>query len=99
MVEQPAPGADLPSISDWLRSRLNADALTDVPVGESVAPEVQRIEALAVLDDLAAHEEKGLCHGDASPWDVLAGQEGYFYLVDPRGMAGEVAYDVAVIAL
>jgi streptomycin 6-kinase len=99
LAGQPVPGAGLPPISDWLRDRLTAEALADVPIGERVASEAERKSALRVLDALVMDEIKGLCHGDASPWNVLTGEEGGFYLVDPRGMAGEVAYDVAVIAL
>ncbi|WP_203665086.1 aminoglycoside phosphotransferase family protein, partial [Actinocatenispora rupis] len=41
----------------------------------------------------------GLCHADASPWNILTGKDERLYLIDPRGITGEVAYDAAIIAL
>ncbi|GAB3572989.1 hypothetical protein GCM10027445_31430 [Amycolatopsis endophytica] len=40
----------------------------------------------------------GLCHGDASPWNALAGPNNRWKLIDPRGMQGEPEYDAAVMA-
>jgi streptomycin 6-kinase len=41
----------------------------------------------------------GLCHGDASPWNLLLSNDRRLMLIDPRGLAGEVAYDLAVVAI
>jgi streptomycin 6-kinase len=38
------------------------------------------------------------CHGDASLWNVLAHGDSDWKLIDPRGMSGEVSYDVGVLA-
>ncbi|MFJ8815822.1 phosphotransferase [Amycolatopsis thermoflava] len=98
MAGQPAPSPDLPLITDWLRDRLTDDNLTELPVGEQVAPKAERAHALELLDDLAADMRPGLCHGDASPWNVLAGPTDQWKLIDPRGMQGEPEYDAAVMA-
>ncbi|MGW4590654.1 phosphotransferase [Amycolatopsis thermoflava] len=98
MVGQPAPSADLPLITDWLRDRLTDDNLTELPAGEQVAPKAERAHALELLDELAADMRPGLCHGDASPWNVLTGHDGQWKLIDPRGMQGEPEYDAAVVA-
>jgi len=55
--------------------------------------------ALAILDDLAEDTTPQLCHGDTSPWNILALGHDTWVLIDPRGVSGEVAYDVAVLAL
>ncbi|MBB4687400.1 phosphotransferase [Amycolatopsis jiangsuensis] len=98
MVGQPAPSPDLPLITDWLRDRLSDDNLTELPAGEQVAPKAERVRALELLDDLAADMRPGLCHGDASPWNVLTGPGNRWKLIDPRGMQGEPEYDAAVMA-
>ncbi|OXM70798.1 MULTISPECIES: aminoglycoside phosphotransferase family protein [Amycolatopsis] len=98
MAGQPAPSPDLPLITDWLRDRLINDNLTELPEGEQVAPKAERAYALELLDDLTADMRPGLCHGDASPWNVLTGHDGQWKLIDPRGMQGEPEYDAAVMA-
>jgi streptomycin 6-kinase len=97
MIGQPVP-AGLPSLIDWLRDRLTDDHLADRAPGRSVAPLPERQAALAMLDRLSRDHAPALCHGDASPWNILYGHAGRLYLVDPRGLAGELAYDIAVIA-
>jgi streptomycin 6-kinase len=89
----------LPSLIDWLRDRLTDDRLSDLAPGRSIAPVPERQAALALLDTLSRDHVPALCHGDASPWNILYGQVDRLYLIDPRGVAGELAYDVAVIAL
>jgi streptomycin 6-kinase len=98
MNGQPAPLAGMPSITDWLRSRLEDDDLAELPPGGTVAPASQRRAALRVLDDLAYEVPAGLCHGDASTWNVLTDGPSGWKFIDPRGVTGETAYDVAVLA-
>jgi len=97
MSGQPAPYG-LPSVLDWLADRLTDDGLTDLAPGRTIAPPDERRAALALLRGLAADHVPALCHGDASPWNILTGTD-RLYLIDPRGVTGELAYDVAVIAL
>lgn len=99
LISQPAPDLGLPNLIDWLRARLTDDQLQDLAPGRQVAPPDERRSALALLEELAADHVPGLCHADASPWNVLIGPAGRLYLIDPRGITGEVAYDVAIIAL
>lgn len=99
LAGQPAPGDGLPSLGGWLRQRLLDDALTDLAPGQAPAPLVERQHALGVLADLEASGSEGLCHGDASPWNLLLGRDGRTVLIDPRGIVGEAAYDMAVVAL
>jgi len=51
-----------------------------------------------ILDELAADMPAGLCHADLSSPNVLHGR-GRLWFIDPRGMNGDAAYDVAVLAL
>lgn len=99
MTGRPAPVAGMPSIVDWLRGRLDDDALSDLAPGTTVAPAPERRAALSVLDDLSQDAGAALCHADASPWNILSSGTDQWKLVDPRGMSGEVAYDVAVLAI
>jgi streptomycin 6-kinase len=99
LVGQPVPATDMPTLTGWLRDRLIDDALTDLAPGQQPAPIAERRAALAILHDLQASGTEGLCHGDASPWNLLLGKDGRTILIDPRGVAGEVEYDLAVTAL
>lgn len=96
---QPAPSSSLPYIGDWLRDRLEDDSLSDLAPGRTVAPPTERMEALRALAELTADGARNLCHGDTSPGNILKGENGSLYLIDPRGMSGETAYDVAVLGL
>jgi streptomycin 6-kinase len=95
---EPAPSSEMPPISDWLESRLIDDQLTDLAPGRTVASSQERQDALEILEDLRSDGVTGLCHADSSPGNILLG-DAQFWLIDPRGMSGEIAYDVAVIAL
>ncbi|GAA2562070.1 hypothetical protein GCM10010435_37510 [Winogradskya consettensis] len=99
MSHQPTPRDGMPSIIDWLRSRLEDDHLEDRRLGTAVAPLEERQHALDLLSELATDHSPRLCHGDASLGNVIAdGRSGWKY-IDPRGISGESAYDVAVLGL
>ena len=93
-----APDPDLPSLTDWLHSRLIDDDLTDIPEWATVAPIDERRDCLAILADLAS-DDGALCHGDVSGWNVLLGPDRRMFLIDPRGLRGDPAYDAALIAV
>lgn len=93
-----SPDDAMPDLYSWLRVRLNDDDLSDLPAGQTVAPVQQRQQAEATLDSLSQTSVAELCHGDASPGNILTGTQG-FQLIDPRGLQGEVAYDIAVVAM
>jgi streptomycin 6-kinase len=99
MVGRPAPVPGMPSIIDWLRERLEDDELNDLAPGRTIAPAEMRRVAIKALDGLAWDATPGLCHADVSTWNVLAHGQGEWKLIDPRGMSGEVAYDIAVLSL
>jgi streptomycin 6-kinase len=99
MNGKPAPLTGMPTITDWLRTRLEDDELTDLRPGTTVAPIEERRTALNLLTDLTHGQTPGLCHGDASLSNILACGSGAWRLIDPRGMAGENVYDVAVLAI
>jgi streptomycin 6-kinase len=99
MNGQPAPLPGMPSVADWLRDRLEDDYLSDLRPGTTVATAGERRVALAVLDDLAHDLTPGLCHGDLSTRNVLASSQTGWKIIDPRGMTGETAYDVAVLSI
>ncbi|MGK5553976.1 phosphotransferase [Actinomadura kijaniata] len=94
-----APAAGMPALVDWLQTRLEDDALSDRAPGTSVASEYERAEALSILADLATTPMNRLCHGDASAGNILTAEGGRLVFIDPRGVQGEVAYDVAVAAM
>lgn len=98
MLNQPSPDNDMPSLVDWLRQRLLDDELSDLAPGRQPAPRKQRQSAMSDLARLATRPMDGLCHGDASPRNILEGQRSALFLIDPRGVRGEVAYDVAIAA-
>lgn len=99
MRDQPPPLPDMPSILDWLRVRLEDDNLVDLRPGTTVAPADERQHALVLLTGLARNHTPSLCHGDASSGNIISyGQRGWMF-IDPRGMSGEHAYDVAVLAI
>ena len=99
MRHQPAPRADMPSILDWLCGRLKDDNVTDLRPGTTIAPADERETALNLLAELARDHTPGLCHGDASMGNLIASGTDRWMLIDPRGMTGESAYDVAVLAI
>jgi len=99
MRHQPAPSAGMPSILDWLGDRLKDDNLIDLRPGTAIAPANERETALNLLADLADGHTPGLCHGDASMGNLIASGTERWMLIDPRGMTGESAYDVAVLAI
>lgn len=96
---QPAPRASMPSILDWLRDRLKDDNLADLRPGTTVAPVDEREKALNLLAEIARDHTPGLCHGDASMGNLIASGTDRWMLIDPRGMTGESAYDIAVLAI
>jgi streptomycin 6-kinase len=82
----------------WIRSRLTALPLDDMPPHRQPVSEHQRRDAIGALDVLGPPPPGRLCHGDLSPGNVLVGRD-RLWLIDPRGINGESAYDVAVVAL
>jgi streptomycin 6-kinase len=100
MYGQPAPRAEMLSIFEWLQIRLEDDNLSDIPVWrDGPAPIEERHDALDLLENLAQDSQLSLCHGDASSWNLLSSGSAHWQLVDPRGVSGEVAYDLAVVAM
>ncbi|WP_165964515.1 phosphotransferase [Actinomadura sp. KC216] len=95
--DQPAP-AHLPTLTDWLSMRLTATEVVDMPSGRTTAPEAERQHAAALLSELAEQPPQMICHGDTSSKNILMGPAGKLYLIDPRDLSGDIAYDVAVAA-
>ena len=94
----PGLATGLPHISTWRRRRLEDDHLTELAPRTGIAPAEQRREALHMLDDLTPDAQPALCHGDASPWNFLADRTAGWMLIDPRGVSGEIEYDLAILA-
>jgi streptomycin 6-kinase len=99
MIDQAAPTVDAPDIADWLRSRLTDAGLNDLPPSQTPATAAERLTALETLVSLRRSPVRGLCHGDANLGNVLVGKQNRLWWIDPRGVLGEVAYDIAVVAL
>lgn len=87
-----------PSIVPWLYARLTNPPADDQPPHRGPEPTAVRHAAIAILDQLADGVPATLCHADLSPPNVLHGRS-QLWLIDPRGMNGEAAYDIAVLAL
>lgn len=87
-----------PDLVTWLRSRLVAPSVDDLPPNQGPAPEHERRAAVDALDAMEPPSVARLCHGDLSPGNALIGR-GRLWLIDPRGINGEPAYDIAVVAL
>ncbi|WP_433054256.1 aminoglycoside phosphotransferase family protein [Dactylosporangium sp. CS-033363] len=97
--DEPAPIVGMMSLASWIRGRLEDDYLTDMPVWQVPASDSERSAALDLLVDLDRGTEIRLCHGDASTWNLLLSSANSWVLIDPRGISGEVAYDLAVLAM
>ena len=92
-----SPASRLGSLAGWLAPRVAAAPVDFSPT--SVAPsQAQRLEALELLEALSAAAE-GPCHGDVNLGNVLVDSTGRVWLIDARGVLGDVHYDVAVLAL
>lgn len=88
----------LPSLAGWLRARLDDEYLSDLSSGRTPAPRSERQRATAILEDLRTGVSGMVCHGDASSRNILIGPDEQLMLIDPRGVNGDVCYDVAVAA-
>ncbi|WP_212804654.1 phosphotransferase [Actinocatenispora sera] len=99
LIGQPAPTSDLPKPRRLAPRPTHRRSPPRPRARCQVASTKERRAALADLDTLALNHVPGLCHADASPWNVLAGKHERLYLIDPRGISGEVSYDAAIIAL
>lgn len=88
----------LPTLAEWLRSRLDDEDLRDLAPGRVQASPRERRHAAAILEDLTVGAPNTLCHGDASSKNILVGPSDQLFLIDPRGVCGDVCYDVAVAA-
>nr|WP_244994217.1 phosphotransferase [Actinomadura coerulea] len=98
MLDRKTENDRLPTLVDWLRSRLNDERSNDLPSGRTWASQVERRRAAAILEDLGTEDSNMVCHGDASSSNILVGDGEELFLVDPRGVSGDVCYDVAVAA-
>lgn len=98
LAEEHDGPVDAPDLTPWIRSRLTMAPLDDLPPDGGVATEEARRTALDLLDTLEPSPAATLCHGDLSPGNALVGRD-RLWLVDPRGVNGEPAYDIAVTAL
>jgi streptomycin 6-kinase len=98
MIGKAAP-IEAPDVADWLQARLIDSGLGDVPPFQTCAPPAERLNTLEILHSLCNSFCLDLCHGDANLGNVLVGERDRLWWIDPRGVRGEVAHDVAVIAL
>lgn len=98
MRDQKVANGQIPTLADWLRSRLDDENLRDLAPGRAQASPDERRRAAAILEDLETAALSMLCHGDASPKNILLGPDEQLFLIDPRGVSGDVCYDVAVAA-
>lgn len=98
LLEERDAGNTLPQLSDWLWPRLDGDPGDDVAPDTRPTAQAEREHALELLRSLRTDESMYLCHGDLWPGNALCGPDGVL-LIDPRGTAGDIEYDVGVLAL
>jgi len=67
----------------------------DPAVGSAPVPPAQRRAALELLDQLG--DPEGPCHGDCF-WPNVLFDGSRFWLIDARGVRGEIAFDLAMLA-
>lgn len=88
--------AEAPRLSDFLRPRLAAGFDSDVSSSSEAPTDAERKRALSFLDDLEDGTSATI-HGDVSAGNALFDGSRWL-LIDPRGVAGDWHYDVAVVA-
>lgn len=99
LAEALASPGGLPPVTAWIRQRLiGDDRRSDVFPGANHPSAEERAHALALLDALEGDAAESICHGDVSVGNVLRGCD-RLYLVDPRGVIGDVEYDAAVVCI
>lgn len=88
--------AEAQRLSDFLRPRLAAGFDSDVSSSSEAPTATERKRALSILDELE-DGTSATVHGDVSAGNVLF-DGSQWLLIDPRGVAGDWHYDVAVVA-
>lgn len=93
------PRSSFPSIGPWLRSRLVHQPADRSPT--AVEPSAsERMDALSALDDLEeASAASCFIHADLNVGNILWSEAEGIRLIDARGVVGDPAYDVALLAV
>ncbi len=94
-LHAPAPQAHpFPTLEGWGRGFARIRALyggTSGPIPADLFEEAERRFAELV----ATSPEPALLHGDLHPWNLLAGPEGAWIVIDPKGVVGDPAAEAA----
>lgn len=98
MVGQSEAVDELPRVSAWLHDRLAQGCESDLAPGASPPTWAEREHGLAALSDLLGDESTSVTHGDMSFGNILRAGAAGLSLIDPRGVAGDVEYDIAVLS-
>ncbi len=94
-IQQPPlpPGHPFPSITRWTDGLKKLRERFDGGTGPLPAPMVEEAEQL--FDELVASMASPvLIHGDLHHLNILSDRQGNWVAIDPKGLAGEPAYEV-----
>lgn len=84
------------SVADWAAGLAKLRPLFDGGTGPLPAPLVERAEAL-FAELLPSQAAPVLLHGDLHHWNIMAAQRAPWLALDPKGIAGEPAYEVGAL--
>lgn len=98
MAGQSEAAGELPPISAWLNERLTEGCEADLAPGAAPPTPEEQNQALGALAELVGGESTSVTHGDMSYGNILRAGDAGLRLIDPRGVAGDVEYDIAVLS-
>jgi streptomycin 6-kinase len=90
------PDHTFPTVADWAAGFGRLRARFDGGSGPFPSSLVARAESL-FANLLASSDEPVLLHGDLHHWNVVAATRAPWLAIDPKGVAGEPAYEVGAL--
>lgn len=94
---QPLPAEHpFPSVADWGKGFERLRATFAGTTGPFARPLVEQAESL-FAELLASSSPPVLLHGDLHHWNILAAERAPWLAIDPKGIAGEPAYEVGAL--
>ena len=90
------PDSQFPTASQWAAGLSDLRKTFEGGTGPFPARLVEQAESL-FRELLGSAEPSVLLHGDLHHFNILAGQRRPWLAIDPKGMAGEPAYEVGAL--